>query len=97
LDDDLPGAELVSQGLIDLAAGLETVPALLVAIGAPRLRAELPVPENPFDEPNLRLYHLLGRSAVDDPYAAYNALIRRLTRYERALEGRAERRRRQVG
>jgi hypothetical protein len=34
----LPGADLVGAGLSDLTAGVEPVAALLVAIGAPRLR-----------------------------------------------------------
>jgi len=43
---DLPGADLVEQGVQDLAAGRESVEALLVSIGAPRLAApglELPL------------------------------------------------------
>jgi hypothetical protein len=36
--DGLPGVELVEQGLRDLVDGVEPVPALLVSIGAPRLR-----------------------------------------------------------
>jgi hypothetical protein len=36
---DLPGYELVSAGLDDLAAGRESESALLVAMAAPRLRA----------------------------------------------------------
>ena len=36
---DLPGADLVDQGLLDLQEGRTTVAALLVAIGAPRLLA----------------------------------------------------------
>ena len=34
----LPGAELIQQGLDDLAAGRESEAALLVLIGRPRLR-----------------------------------------------------------
>ena len=34
----LPGAELIEAGLVDLERSVESVPALLVAIGAPRLR-----------------------------------------------------------
>jgi hypothetical protein len=34
----LPGGELIRQGIEDLAANRSTVAALLVAIGAPRLR-----------------------------------------------------------
>lgn len=36
--DALPGGDLVRQGLDDLGRGRESIPALLVAIGAPRLR-----------------------------------------------------------
>ena len=36
--DAVPGEDLVRQGLADLRAGLETEAALLVSIGAPRLR-----------------------------------------------------------
>lgn len=45
--DALPGGDLVAQGVADLRAGRETVPAILVSIGAPRLRAlglEVPAP-----------------------------------------------------
>jgi hypothetical protein len=43
---DLPGYELVSEGLDDLAAGRESESALLVAMSAPRLRAlGIDVPE----------------------------------------------------
>jgi hypothetical protein len=83
--DALPGADLIESGLADLQAGLETVPALLVAIGAPRLSLlGVQVPPGP-DDPEHRLYALL---ACDDPDAAhsrYNALIRRLVSFERAL------------
>jgi hypothetical protein len=41
----LPAAERIERGLAELAAGVESVDALLVAIGAPRLaRAGLLVP-----------------------------------------------------
>lgn len=36
---DLPGHELASEGLLDLAAGRESPSSLLVAMAAPRLRA----------------------------------------------------------
>jgi hypothetical protein len=38
MNDNYPGAELISQGLADLRAHRLSVSALLVAIGAPRLR-----------------------------------------------------------
>jgi hypothetical protein len=38
ISDALPGADLIRQGLQDLEAGVESVLALLVLVGAPRLR-----------------------------------------------------------
>ena len=83
----LPGAELIEAGLNDLRAGRESIAALLVAIGAPRLRHnDLEVPDNLPPDPERRLYDLLAR---DDSYSAhsrYNSYIRRLVSYERAAE-----------
>lgn len=82
----LPGAELVEQGLTDLARGAETVEALLVSIGAPRLRA-LGFPlDRAFPDPERRLYDLLATEDSDSAHSRYNALIRRLVSYERAAE-----------
>lgn len=81
----LPGADLIDTGLADLAAGRESVPALLVAIGAPRLtQLGLIVPPAP-DEPEHRLYAVLARQDSDSAHSRYNALIRRLVSFERAL------------
>ena len=81
----LPGAELIEAGLTDLNAGLETVPALLVAIGAPRLALlGVDVPRGP-DDPEHCLYALLARDDPDAAHSRYNALIRRLVSFERAL------------
>jgi hypothetical protein len=85
-NDRLPGAELVADGLTDLAAGRESVVSLLVSIGAPRLRrCGIEVPAA-IDEPHLRLYKLLQREYGDAAHSRYNALIRRLVSYERALQ-----------
>jgi hypothetical protein len=82
---DLPGVDLIEQGLADLAAGVETTAALLVAIGAPRLRLlGLDVPAGP-ENPEHRLYHLLAREDQDSAHGRYNALVRRLVSFERAL------------
>ena len=82
----LPGEELVSEGLDDLARGIESVPALLVSIGAPRLRQlRLDVPE-PLRSPEHRLYELLQRDDPDGAHSRYNALVRRLVSFERAAE-----------
>jgi hypothetical protein len=82
----LPGAELVEKGLADLASGSQTVEALLVSIGAPRLRGlGFDVPER-FDQPEERLYLLLARDDPDGAHGRYNALVRRLVSFERAAE-----------
>ena len=82
----LPGEELIEKGLADLARGEESVEALLVSIGAPRLtRLGLTV-RNPFASPEHRLYALLAESDPDSAHSRYNALIRRLVSYERAAE-----------
>jgi len=85
--EGLPGWELIEPGLGDLARGVESVPALLVAIGAPRLRRlglaiagpEIPTPEH-------RLYQLLSAEDVASAHSRYNALLRRLVSFERAAE-----------
>ena len=66
----LPGGDLVQEGLADLARGEETIPALLVSIGAPRLRRiGLPVPENAFPSPEMRLYERLAESDSDSAHS----------------------------
>ena len=83
---DLPGGDLVEAGIRDLEHGTESVEALLVSIGAPRLRAlGLPVPPG-LASPELRLYELLRREEPDAAHSRYNALVRRLVRFERAAE-----------
>jgi hypothetical protein len=83
---DKPGADLVEQGVRDLAAGVESVEALLVSIGARRLAAaglELPPA---LRDPETRLYELLAREDPDSAHGRYNALVRRLVSFERAAE-----------
>ena len=86
MDRGLPGAELVRDGVADLARGVESIPALLVSIGAPRLRDLGLEVQCPIVDPELRLYELLAREDPDAAHARYNALVRRLVRYERAAE-----------
>jgi hypothetical protein len=81
----LPGADLIREGIADLSRGVLSVPALLVAVGAPRLRAlGLAVPAAP-PRPERLLYLLLARGNPDGAHAQYNALVRRLVSFERAL------------
>ena len=82
----LPGNDLIVTGIEDLQCNRETIPALLVAIGAPKLRSlGLDVPENTFANPEHRLYDLLASSEPDSAHSRYNALIRRLVSFERAF------------
>lgn len=80
----LPGADLVKQGIDDLQHQRESEEALLVSIGAPRLRSlgiELP---STISEPEHSLYLRLARERGDGAHSAYNSLIRRLVSFERA-------------
>ena len=87
MDARLPGEDLIEAGLEDLRAGRETVAALLVAIGAPRLRRiGLQLPSNLPATPEHRLYDLLARNHGDGAHSRYNSLIRQLVSYERAAE-----------
>ena len=82
---DLPGQDLMAAGLADLDRGIESVTALLVSIGAPRLAA-LGVPvARPLPNPERRLYEHLRHHDADAAHSRYNALIRRLVSFERAL------------
>lgn len=86
-DPSLPGHELIEAGLRDLQVGDETIEALLVAIGAPRLRRiGLSLPDQLPRVPEHRLYELLARDDSDSAHSRYNALIRRLVSFERAAE-----------
>jgi hypothetical protein len=89
ISDALPGADLIREGLRDLELGVESVPALLVLVGAPRLRDNGIDVVDPFasnDFPEHRLYDLLAAEDSDGAHSRYNALIRRLVSFERAFE-----------
>jgi hypothetical protein len=89
--DDLPGEELIRRGLRDAASGIETVESLLVEIARPRLeRCGMDVaPTRPAAlDAEIRLYRRLGEAHGRDAYGQYNALMRRLVSFERALEHR---------
>ena len=84
---ELPGGDLLAAGLEDLRRGVESIPALLAQIGAPRLR-QLAI-EVPYRDPNgpmpeHRLYELLARRHGDAAHSRYNALIRKLVSFTRA-------------
>jgi hypothetical protein len=81
----LPGADLVEQGLADLRNGVESVESLVVSVGAPRLAALGLDVSPPLDDAEHRLYGLLSAADPDSAHGRYNALIRRLVSFERAL------------
>jgi hypothetical protein len=82
----LPGAEMILRGISDLSAGKETADALLVSIGAARLRSiGVEVPSS-IDSPEHKLYLLLAREKGDSAHSAYNALVRRLVSFERTAQ-----------
>jgi hypothetical protein len=85
--ETLPGYAMVRDGLRDLAEGRESEAALLVLIGAPRLRGiGIDVPLVDVDFPEHRLYALLAVENSDAAHSRYNALIRELVSFERAAE-----------
>lgn len=82
--DTLPGADLIERGAADLSAEHESIEALLVSIGAPRLRSVGIELAAPIASPEHKLYALLAAEKGDAAHSAYNALIRRLVSFERA-------------
>jgi hypothetical protein len=82
----LPGAELIARGLADLDERRETVEALLVSIGAPRLQSLGYELNSPFDSPEHKLYLRLAQEKGNAAHSAYNALVRRLVSFERAAQ-----------
>jgi len=87
IDNALPGADLIRTGLDDLRRGRDSIEALLVLVGAPRLRRiGIDVPERVITYPEHRLYELLARTDSDSAHSRYNALLRRLVSFEQAAE-----------
>ena len=82
--DALPGGDLVERGLRDCASGLPSIEALLVSIGAPRLRRMGFEVSDPVPAAERRLYERLRAQDADSAHARYNALVRRLVSFERA-------------
>lgn len=91
--EQLPGHELVEQGVRDLASGRETEASLVLEIAAPRLKALGLSIETPQQDgaqtPEHRLYALL--LGGQDAHARYNALLARIASYARAAEHAAAR------
>ena len=93
----LPGEDLIRQGLEDLAAGRESVGALLVQIGAPRLRLlNIPLLATNGGDADRRLYQMVSATHGAEAHSQFNSLIRQLVSFERALERRIWARRREA-
>ena len=89
--DGLPSADMIREGLADLAGGRESVSAYLMQIGSLKIRCcgiEVPVSADDALEADHRLYALLGLEHGNDAHRRYNALLRELVSFERALESR---------
>lgn len=82
-----PGEDIIQEGIKDLIEGRESINALLVSIGAPRLRrGGIKVPDSTIAEPEHRLYFKLRERHGDAAHSKYNALIRRLVSFERSIK-----------
>jgi hypothetical protein len=86
---NLPGWELVAEGLADVRAKRTTPAAALIWIAAPRLRQAALLEDSLTDrrmaDPELQLYRML-RQEGGNAYGRYNSLLRRLVRFEHALD-----------
>ena len=89
-----PGADLVHTGLADLAAGRESIEALLVLQASGRLRLlGYVVPEPTVASPEARMYELIVMQVGSRrAHGRYNALRRRLSSFIRAAPSRRGRR-----
>lgn len=80
----LPGHDLIEEGLRDLGRRARTPAALLVSVGAPRLRRLGFAVPDPYPDPEHALYLLLAGQDAGTAHSRYNALVRRLVSFERA-------------
>ena len=90
---DLPGQEIVDQGLEDLAQGrLDTPEVMLLSMARSKL-VYLGLPLSlerlaQIEEPELTLYQLMRERYPGNPFGQYKALRRRLAKLEHALTAR---------
>jgi hypothetical protein len=92
--NNLPAADMIRGGLVDLAERRESVASYLVQIGSLNMRRcgiEVLVSDEDALEADHRLYALLSREHGNDAHRRYNALLRELVSFERALEARHSR------
>jgi hypothetical protein len=82
----LPGAELIEQGLADLTIGSVTIESLLVSIAAPALRDVGLTIAYAIPDAELQLYALLSARDGAAAHGRYNALVRRVVSFRRAAQ-----------
>lgn len=92
--EDVPGWELVGQGLHDLGEERVTEASCLASIARPWLERTGLLKHNStmlfVEEPERALYRLLGAQG-GDAFGRYNALLRRLVSFEHEIARRARR------
>lgn len=94
--DNLPASGLIRQGLDDLMHQRESIASCLVKIASSRMRrcgVVVDVAEAEALAADHLLYDLLGRAHGREAHGRYNALMRELVSFERALEARHRRKR----
>lgn len=87
--ESLPGGDFIVAGISDLIAGRLTENSCLLLIGKPRLESigvEFPNFLTLSNSPEHCLYAILYHANQYTAYSRYNASIRRLVSFERALE-----------
>lgn len=84
---NLPGWEIISEGLADSAAGRITPAACAISIAWPRLSKTGLAGDlhGKIEDPEHVLYRLLC-AEKGDAYSRYNAFLRRLISFEHALD-----------
>ncbi len=87
--EGLPGWDLVRRGVADLRKGRLTVEALLLCVGASRLRrmgVEIPHVDLGRLSPEFHLFQVIQREQPLGAHGRFKSLVRRLVSFERALE-----------
>ena len=87
--EHLPGGDILSVGLKDLATDIRSVNGLLVLIGAWRLSRcgiKIPITKTSAEPVEHELYNKLVAEHGDEAYRIYKSLLARLVSLENALE-----------
>jgi hypothetical protein len=86
--ENMPGADAILPGLDDLKKQRLTLAACLVSIAWPRIQAiDFSAVQHiqPLPQPEIQLYNFLGTQG-GDTYGQYQSWIRRVIRFEHAID-----------